>query len=104
MQLTMKQEVASKKVFIRTLGCQMNEHDSARLKDLLTERGYAVCDSPESADAVIFNTCSVRKHAEDRVYGKVGTLAKLKAKKTGLIIGIIGCMAEARRDEIFRFR
>ncbi|PIP67823.1 MAG: tRNA (N6-isopentenyl adenosine(37)-C2)-methylthiotransferase MiaB [Candidatus Omnitrophica bacterium CG22_combo_CG10-13_8_21_14_all_43_16] len=102
MQLTMKQEVASKKVFIRTLGCQMNEHDSARLKDLLTERGYAVCDSPESADAVIFNTCSVRKHAEDRVYGKVGTLAKLKAKKTGLIIGIIGCMAEARRDEIFR--
>ena len=80
----------------------MNEHDSARLKDLLIERGYAICENPESADALIFNTCSVRKHAEDRVYGKVGTLGRLKKKKPGLIIGIIGCMAEAQRDEIFR--
>jgi len=79
----------------------MNEHDSARLKDLLIEAGYTVCDSPESAGTVIFNTCSVRKHAEDRVYGKVGTLGKLKAKNPGLIIGIIGCMAEAQRGDIF---
>nr|MBU1327606.1 tRNA (N6-isopentenyl adenosine(37)-C2)-methylthiotransferase MiaB [Candidatus Omnitrophota bacterium] len=92
----------NKKVFIRSFGCQMNEHDSARLKDLLIERGYAICGSPEDANAVIFNTCSVRKHAEDRVYGKVGTLGEFKIKKPGLIIGIIGCMAEARRDEIFR--
>ncbi|MDO8603635.1 MAG: tRNA (N6-isopentenyl adenosine(37)-C2)-methylthiotransferase MiaB [Candidatus Omnitrophota bacterium] len=91
-----------KKVYIRTFGCQMNEHDSARLKDLLVERGHVICDSPEFADTVIFNTCSVRKHAEDRVYGKVGTLAKLKLKKPGLMIGIIGCMAEAQRDVIFR--
>jgi len=91
-----------RKVYIRTFGCQMNEHDSARLKDLLIERGYVICDVPESADVMIFNTCSIRKHAEDRVYGAVGTLAKLKVKKPGLIIGIIGCMAEARKDEIFR--
>jgi tRNA-2-methylthio-N6-dimethylallyladenosine synthase len=90
------------KVFIQSFGCQMNEHDSGRLKDLLLEKGYALCSSLEFADAVIFNTCSVRKHAEDKVYGKVGTLGKLKIKKPGLIIGIIGCMAEARRDEIFR--
>jgi len=90
------------KVFIQSFGCQMNEHDSGRLKDLLLERGYAFCSSLEFADIVIFNTCSVRKHAEDRVYGKVGTLGKLKIKKPGLMIGIIGCMAEARRDEIFR--
>lgn len=89
-----------KRIAIVTFGCQMNEHDSGRLKDLLLERGYAFCDRPEFADAVIFNTCSVRKHAEDRVYGKVGELQKLKAAKPGLIIGIIGCMAEAQKGEI----
>jgi len=78
----------------------MNEHDSGRLKDLLLERGYSFCDVLEHADIVIFNTCSVRKHAEDRVYGKIGELQKLKAKKPGLIIGIIGCMAEAENGEI----
>ncbi|MCX5692479.1 MAG: tRNA (N6-isopentenyl adenosine(37)-C2)-methylthiotransferase MiaB [Candidatus Omnitrophica bacterium] len=90
------------KAFIQTFGCQMNEHDSARLKDLLLEKGYVFCDRLEHADVAIFNTCSVRKHAEDRVYGKIGELQKLKAKKPGLIIGIIGCMAEARKDEIIR--
>ncbi|MDP2981658.1 MAG: tRNA (N6-isopentenyl adenosine(37)-C2)-methylthiotransferase MiaB [Candidatus Omnitrophota bacterium] len=88
------------KIYIRTFGCQMNEHDSARLKDLLLERGYGFCERQEDADVLIFNTCSVRKHAEDRVYGKVGTLGKLKAKNPGLIIGIIGCMAEALKSEI----
>ena len=87
-------------IFLRTFGCQMNEHDSARLKDLLSEEGYVFCDRPEHADIVIFNTCSVRKHAEDRVYGTVGELQKLKAKKPGLIIGIIGCMAEAQKGGI----
>ena len=80
----------------------MNEHDSARLKDLLLENLYAFCDSPEHADVVIFNTCSVRKHAEDRVYGVIGEFQKLKIRRPGLIIGIIGCMAEACKDEIFR--
>jgi tRNA-2-methylthio-N6-dimethylallyladenosine synthase len=89
-------------VFIKTYGCQMNEHDSARLKDLLLEKDHAFCDTPERADVVIFNTCSVRKHAEDRVYGAIGEFQKLKAGKPGLIIGIIGCMAEACKDEIFR--
>jgi len=97
-----KNNELQKTVYIRTFGCQMNEHDSGRLKDLLLERGYTFCDSLEFADVVIFNTCSVRKHAEDRVYGKVGELQKLKAKKPGLIVGIIGCMAEAQKDEIFR--
>ncbi|NQT75270.1 MAG: radical SAM protein, partial [Candidatus Omnitrophica bacterium] len=78
----------------------MNEHDSARLKDLLLEEGYVFCGRPEHADIVIFNTCSVRKHAEDRVYGTVGELQKLKTKKPGLIIGIIGCMAEAHKGGI----
>jgi tRNA-2-methylthio-N6-dimethylallyladenosine synthase len=91
-----------KLVFLRTFGCQMNEHDSARLKDLLLEKGYVFCDSPEHADVVIFNTCSVRKHAEDRVYGAIGEFQKLKIRRPGIMIGIIGCMAEACKDEIFR--
>ena len=80
----------------------MNEHDSGRLKDLLSGAGYGICQTEQDADVIIFNTCSVRKHAEDRVYGKVGSLQKLKLKKPSLIIGIIGCMAEAQRDVIFR--
>ena len=78
------------RVYVRTFGCQMNEHDSERLRDMFVQRGYALTERVEDADVIIFNTCSVRKHAEDRVYGKVGTLGKLKAKTPGLIIGIIG--------------
>ena len=70
----------SKKVYIKTFGCQMNEHDSGRLKDLLSGAGYGICQTEQDADVIIFNTCSVRKHAEDRVYGKVGSLQKLKLK------------------------
>ena len=74
MQLTMKQEVASKKVFIRTLGCQMNEHDSARVKDMFLQEGYSLCERSEDAEVVLFNTCSVRQHAEDRVFSNVAGL------------------------------
>jgi len=80
----------------------MNEHDSERIRDMLMQAGYALADKIEDAGVIIFNTCSVRRHAEDRLYGKAGTLKELKAKKPGLIIGIIGCMAEAQREEIFK--
>jgi tRNA-2-methylthio-N6-dimethylallyladenosine synthase len=79
----------------------MNEHDSERVKDLLLQEGYSLVNVPEEAGIVLFNTCSVRQHAEDRVYGKVGTLMALKEKKPGLVIGILGCMAEAQKDLIF---
>jgi len=91
-----------KKIYIRTFGCQMNEHDSGRVRDLFLAQGCSMVDRPEAADVVLFNTCSVRKHAEDRVYGKVGTLKKLKEKRPDMIIGILGCMAEAQKDLIFR--
>ncbi|MFA4991246.1 MAG: tRNA (N6-isopentenyl adenosine(37)-C2)-methylthiotransferase MiaB [Candidatus Omnitrophota bacterium] len=89
-------------VYIKTFGCQMNEHDSERVRDLLSGRGYRLADKPEDADVILFNTCSVREHAEDRVYGKVGGFEKLKKTRPDLIIGILGCMAEARKDLIFR--
>ncbi|MBU1148010.1 MAG: tRNA (N6-isopentenyl adenosine(37)-C2)-methylthiotransferase MiaB [Candidatus Omnitrophica bacterium] len=76
----------------------MNEHDSGRVRDLLLQEGYSLSKDQEEADVLLFNTCSVRKHAEDRVFGRVGSLRK----RPGVIIGILGCMVEAQKDLIFR--
>jgi len=80
----------------------MNSHDSARVKDLLLQCGYRLCAKPENADVLLFNTCSVRQHAEDRVFGSLGQLKKLKVKRPEIVFGILGCMAEAQKDLIFR--
>jgi len=80
----------------------MNEHDSGRVKDLLLEHGYSLCEEPEDVDVLLFNTCSVRKHAEERVFGRVESLKGLKKKRPSVIFGILGCMAEAQKDLIFR--
>ncbi|MDP8230723.1 MAG: tRNA (N6-isopentenyl adenosine(37)-C2)-methylthiotransferase MiaB [Candidatus Gorgyraea atricola] len=88
----------NKKFYLRTFGCQMNEHDSGRVRDLLLQEGYFLSKDLEEADVLLFNTCSVRKHAEDRVFGRVGSLEK----RPGVVFGIIGCMAEAQKDLIFR--
>ncbi|MFH1478639.1 MAG: tRNA (N6-isopentenyl adenosine(37)-C2)-methylthiotransferase MiaB, partial [Candidatus Omnitrophota bacterium] len=85
----------------RTFGCQMNMHDSNRVEGLLLKKGYSIVEKPGDADILIFNTCSVRKNAEDRVFGVVGSLKRLKKKRKGLIFGIMGCMAEAKKEEIF---
>ncbi|UCH12732.1 MAG: tRNA (N6-isopentenyl adenosine(37)-C2)-methylthiotransferase MiaB [Candidatus Omnitrophota bacterium] len=107
-----------KKVFIKNFGCQMNEADSELVYSMLLAQGYQKANSYKDADVILFNTCSVRKHAEDRVWGKVGELKKLKENvtvpifaggsakaKTGRphfpIIGIIGCMARAQKGRIF---
>jgi len=91
-----------KKVFIRTFGCQMNEHDSERVKDLLLDDGYSVSSKARDADVLLFNTCSVRKNAEDRVFGAVSSLKGLKRMRPEVIFGIMGCMAEAQRKSIFQ--
>jgi len=91
-----------KKVYLCTFGCQMNEHDSERVRDLFLKEGYSVVNEVDEADVVLFNTCSVRRHAEERAYGMVGRLKDLKEKRPWMIIGILGCMAEAEKDEIFK--
>lgn len=91
------------RVYIRTFGCQMNEYDSEILQGLLRMRGFEPAENLESADIALFNTCSVREHAERRVYGKVGMLKKLKTPSSKLkIIGVIGCMAQAHKERIFK--
>ena len=114
-------------VFVKTFGCQMNTRDSEVIRGMLVDRGYTIVDTPEEAEIVLFNTCSVREHAEARVWGQVGMLTSRQsivhspqiieksppefasADLSGgdnhpnkKIIGVIGCMAQNYKDEIFR--
>jgi tRNA-2-methylthio-N6-dimethylallyladenosine synthase len=89
-------------VFLQTYGCQMNERDSEEILGMLTAQGYAVVAREEEADVILLNTCSVRAHAEERAFGKMGLMQRLKRERPGLVLGILGCMAKAQREEIFR--
>ena len=82
--------------FVHSYGCQQNVNDGERIKGVLMDIGYGLCDKPEDADLILFNTCAVREHAEQRVFGNVGALKGLKEKKRGLIIGLCGCMANQK--------
>ncbi|AEM73526.1 tRNA (N6-isopentenyl adenosine(37)-C2)-methylthiotransferase MiaB [Caldicellulosiruptor acetigenus] len=84
----------NKKYHIVTYGCQMNVHDSEKLAGMLNAMGYIETENIQEADLIIFNTCSVREHAESRVYGNIGPLKRLKDKKPDLIIGVCGCMPQ----------
>ena len=83
--------------YVHSYGCQQNVNDGERIKGVLVDIGYGLCDSPEDADLILFNTCAVREHAEQRVFGNVGALKGLKEKKPGLIIGLCGCMANQKQ-------
>lgn len=82
------------KALIHTYGCQMNVHDSEKLRGMLESAGFAAAESEEDADLVLFNTCCVRDHAETRVYGNVGHLGKIKRDRPDLLIGVCGCMMQ----------
>ncbi|NDD58515.1 MAG: tRNA (N6-isopentenyl adenosine(37)-C2)-methylthiotransferase MiaB [Chlamydiae bacterium] len=86
--------------FIRTYGCQMNELDSEIMVGQLEKRGMKRIDEETDADLLIFNTCSIRDLAERKVLGKLGQLGRMKAKRS--IIGVTGCMAQAKKESIFR--
>lgn len=88
--------VYSPKAFVHTFGCQGNLADSERMKGMLSEIGYEFTDDVNEANLILFNTCSVREHAEDRVFGNVGNLKKLKAEKPDLIIVLCGCMMQQK--------
>ena len=82
--------------FVDTYGCQQNEADSERLRGYLSEMGYQFTQSEAEADLIVINTCAIREHAEQRVFGNVGALKGLKEKKRGLMIGLCGCMANQK--------
>jgi len=89
------------KVFIRTYGCQMNVRDSEVISGLLQTMNYELTANPSSADIIIFNTCSVRKHAEDKVWSDLGRFKGQSPAGTVPIIGVVGCMAQAYKEKIF---
>jgi tRNA-2-methylthio-N6-dimethylallyladenosine synthase len=91
----------SKKVFIKTFGCQMNEYDSDKMADVLgAAQGYEKTDDPEQADLILFNTCSVREKAQEKVFSDLGRVQHLKKK--GVLIGVGGCVASQEGAEIIR--
>ncbi|MFT5207642.1 MAG: tRNA-2-methylthio-N6-dimethylallyladenosine synthase [Candidatus Omnitrophota bacterium] len=99
MQLT---NTETQKVYMQTFGCQMNVRDSEGVRGLLAQSGYDFTDEMEDAQIILFNTCSVRQHAEDRIFGRSGILTKVKKKRPDTIIGIMGCMAQEHGSKFFR--
>ena len=85
---------SGKTFFVRTYGCQMNEHDSEKIRGMMKSVGFKLVDSIENADVVILNTCAIRENAHDKVFGFLGVLKHLKESKPDLLIGICGCMAQ----------
>jgi tRNA-2-methylthio-N6-dimethylallyladenosine synthase len=92
----------TQRVYIKTVGCQMNVLDSEMVIADLKRHGYTVVDSPEQADCVLYNTCSVREHAEEKVYSALGKVRLNKEKNPGKLIGVMGCMAQKDQEIIFK--
>ena len=89
-----KDKYKGKTFFIKTYGCQMNEHDSENIAALLTSLGFSQVDDYEKADLVLLNTCSIRENAHNKAFGMLGRLKHLKSTKKDLIVGLCGCMAQ----------
>ncbi len=91
----------TKRVYIETVGCQMNVLDSEMVIADLRRHGYEVVDSPKEADAVLYNTCSVREHAEEKIYSALGKVRQIKERTPGMTIGVLGCMAQKDQQIVF---
>ena len=94
----------TKRLFIKTYGCQMNVYDSERMADVLRPLGYGMTDTPEGADLVVLNTCHIREKATEKVYSELGQIKRMKARRAEaggeMIIAVAGCVAQAEGEEI----
>src|SRR5213595_1978577 len=93
----------TKKLYIETVGCQMNVLDSELIVGGLRRQGYELTDEATDADVILFNTCSVRQHAEDKIYSALGRLRGHKKRHPSKVIGVLGCMAQ-KDQELIRKR
>ena len=89
-------------LYIETVGCQMNVLDSELVVAALRQQGYSLTADPKQADTVLFNTCSVREHAEEKIYSQLGRLKFARRSRPDVVIGVIGCMAQKDQDLIFK--
>src|SRR3954452_20657998 len=90
------------KLYIETVGCQMKELDSELVVASLRKDGYELTNNPHDADTILFNTCSVRQHAEDKIYSALGRLKNAKREHPNTVIGVLGCMAQNHQGIIFK--
>lgn len=88
------------KVYIETYGCQMNVNDSEVILSILQDAGYVLTENIEEADVILANTCSIRDNAEQRIWGRIDQFKIQKKKREGVVIGIVGCMAERLKDKL----
>lgn len=86
------------RAYTHTFGCQQNEADTERIRGMLHEMGYCMTDRPEDADFILYNTCAVREHAEDRAFGNIGALSHLKKQRPDVVIALCGCMAQQEKN------
>src|SRR5712692_631421 len=94
--------MSAKKLYIETVGCQMNVLDSELVVGSLRRQGYELTYEATDADVILFNTCSVRQHAEDKIYSALGRLRGHKKRHPSKIVGVLGCMAQKDQELIFR--
>ena len=92
----------TRRFHVRTYGCQMNENDSERIAGLLTAQGMEPTDDLEVADVIVLNTCCIRENADNRLYGHLGDLKALKARRPELQIAVGGCLAQKDRDVVLQ--
>ena len=92
------------RVYLETYGCQMNEYDSELVRTILRREDFSFAEQPEDADVVLLNTCAIREHAYDKIYGRIGTLAPLRLQHPNLVVGVLGCMAQNLKDDLLRPR
>lgn len=91
-----------KRFHVTTFGCQMNEHDSERMKGMLASLGYSEADTRDEADLILFNTCSIRENADNRFIAHLGEAKRLKAEDPERVVGVGGCWAQSVKEEVFR--
>ena len=82
---------------VDTYGCQQNEADSQLLRGMMIDMGFGFTEEPDQADLALFNTCAVREHAEQRVFGNIGALTHAKRRRPDMIVAMCGCMAQQER-------
>ena len=91
----------AKRFHVTTFGCQMNEHDSERMKGMLSSLGYDEAESRDDADLILFNTCSIRENADSRFLAHLGQAKRLKSEQPDRVVGVGGCWAQSVKDEVF---
>ncbi len=92
----------SRNLYVETYGCQMNVGDTEIVVSILQREGYVPTETLDNADVVLLNTCSIRDNAEQRIWGRLVELRRYRRRKRGMLVGVIGCMAERLKEELLQ--